>query len=176
MPANLGRDVLVAGVLCLGDGRWTAVSLFEAGIGFKRDSSTGFSRRPTPWGLQLSALNFWSSRVWMWPPWPFNLIHLASACWLPLRKRLEQASSPLRRCGQRHGPADGSGRLWPVCRPVILSNVLRWPARAAWPAAAGWPQRRPRPGTVWPCWPPAAGVRTGQQLSQQIRQRLSRRS
>ena len=57
MAVYLGRDVLVRVFYALGDGN-TPFRLSVAGIGFKAVFDWVLVGGPTPWGLQLPALNF----------------------------------------------------------------------------------------------------------------------
>jgi putative peptidoglycan lipid II flippase len=57
MPAYLGRDVLVRVFYALGDGT-TPFRFSMAGIGFNAIFDWLLVGAPTPWGLQLPALNF----------------------------------------------------------------------------------------------------------------------
>jgi len=144
MPAYLGRDVLVRVFYALGDGV-TPFRFSMAGIGFNVIFDWVLVGGPTPWGLQLSALNFGAPGLVL-ATVAVNLITCV-ALLLALRKRLGEL--PLRRWASDTAllmgaaPCGRSGRLDLVERCALAG-------RAAWPAAAGWPQRRPRHGTVWP--------------------------
>jgi len=169
MPAYLGRDVLVRVFYALGDGV-TPFRFSMAGIGFNVIFDWVLVGGPTPWGLQLSALNFGAPGLVL-ATVAVNLITCV-ALLLALRKRLGEL--PLRRWASDTALLMGAALVAGLAA-WILSNGVRWPAGLPGLLLQGGLSAGLGMG-LYGLLATAAGVPEAQQLSQQIRQRLSRRS
>ncbi|APD48184.1 MULTISPECIES: murein biosynthesis integral membrane protein MurJ [unclassified Synechococcus] len=169
MPAYLGRDVLVRVFYALGDGV-TPFRFSMAGIGFNVIFDWVLVGGPTPWGLQLSALNFGAPGLVL-ATVAVNLITCV-ALLLALRKRLGEL--PLRRWASDTALLMGAALVAGLAA-WILSNGVRWPAGLPGLLLQGGLSAGLGLG-LYGLLATAAGVPEAQQLSQQIRQRLSRRS
>jgi len=169
MPAYLGRDVLVRVFYALGDGV-TPFRFSLAGIGFNVIFDWVLVGGPTPWGLRLPALNFGAPGLVL-ATVAVNLL-TCGALLLALQRRL--GGLPLRRWGL--------DTLW-LLAAAAAAGLAAWglSERVSWPAgfsglllqaclSAGLALG------LYGLLATAAGVPEARQLSQQLGQRLRRRS
>ncbi len=169
MPAYLGRDVIVRVFYALGDGT-TPFRFSLAGIGFNVVFCWLFVGGPTPWGLQLPAINFGAAGLVM-ATVAVNVLTCLGLL-LALQNRLGQL--PLRQWGRDSLllllAAVGAGLVaW------LLSIGVPWPAgligqllECGLSASLAF--------AVYGLLATSAGVPEARQLSQQVLQRLRRRS
>jgi putative peptidoglycan lipid II flippase len=167
MPAYLGRDVLVRVFYALGDGT-TPFRFSMAGIGFNVIFDWLLVGGPTPWGLQVPALNFGAPGLVL-ATVGVNLLTSAGLL-LALQRRL--GGLPLREW------ARDTGLLFLAATAAGLSAWLL-SIRVAWPPGLG--------GLLLQCGlsatvatavygllATAAGVPEAQDLWRQLRRRFSR--
>jgi len=169
MPAYLGRDVLVRVVYALGDGN-TPFRFSVLGIGLNVVFDWTLVGGPTPWGLQLPALNFGAPGLVL-ATVAVNLI-TCLALLLSLQRTL--GSLPLRRWGL--------DSLLLVAAAAVAGLAAWWLSWAVnWPAGlfGGLLQCGFSTGValvLYGALATSAGVPEARQLSQQVLQRLRRRS
>jgi putative peptidoglycan lipid II flippase len=168
MPAYLGRDVIVRVFYALGDGT-TPFRFSVAGIGFNVIFCWLFVGGPTPWGLQLPALNFGAAGLVM----ATVAVNVLTCLGLLLALQRRLGKLPLLEWGRDSlvlllAAVVAGGAAW------LLSIGVQWPASL--------PGRLLQCGLsaslafgIYGLLATAAGVPEAITMGQQFRERFSRR-
>jgi putative peptidoglycan lipid II flippase len=168
MPAYLGRDVLVRVFYALGDGT-TPFRFSMAGIGLNVIFDWLLVGGPTPWGLQLPALNFGAPGLVL----ATVAVNVITCLLLLLALQARLGSLPLRSWGSDSLLLLGS---------AVVAGLVAWglSSTVAWPAGlVGKALNCGLSGGLslgaYGLLASAAGVQEARQLTVQIRRQLAQR-
>ena len=168
MPAYLGRDVLVRVFYALGDGT-TPFRFSMAGIGLNVVFDWLLVGGPTPWGLQLPALNFGAPGLVL----ATVAVNVITCLLLLLALQTRLGGLPLRRWGRDSLLLLGS---------AVVAGLVAWGLASTVPWPAGLVGKVLNCGVsgglglgVYGLLASAAGVEEARQLTVQLRRQLAQR-